>query len=93
MVNGQNKAWNHFRDGVNGLLWQLGLTYHESLPLSTIEAGVTLLGGKVEVEGIYCGRDGHCTFDITYGDRKGVVSFNWHKMEVTGHYEVVAYVA
>ena len=39
-------------------------------------------------EGIYCGRDGETTFEVQprYG-----IKFTWHKMDVTGRYEIVAY--
>lgn len=59
-----------------------------------IDAVRTILarhGFSTEVfDGFYCGRDGRLNGSIGGGR---FICFTWHRMEVTGTYEVVAYVS
>ncbi len=76
------------RRKVNDRLYDIGLTYWESIPLSLIDMAL-VDNGFTELEGaIYCGRDGQTSEQI--GERTWL-ALSWHKME-SGKYEVVAYV-
>lgn len=78
------------RRKVNELLHQLGLTYHESIPLHAIDQALTTYGFNCTEGAIYCGRDGNSLEQV---GPKTWLSLSWHKMDVSGHYEVVAYVS
>ncbi len=64
--------------------------YFDGLPLNRIDETLTLHGFNQMESAIYCGRDGRSNEQV--GDRTWL-SLSWHKMEVTGRYEVVAYVS
>ena len=77
------------REKVNNLLHKLGLTYHDGLPVQRVNE-ILAENGFGEMEpAIYCGRDGTCIDSV--GDHT-FLSFTWHKMDITGRYEIVAYV-
>lgn len=74
----------------NNDLYRLGLTYHDAIPNADIDAILTTNGFKPLEEGIYCGRDGRVIESV--GD--GIwLTLNWHQMEVTKRYEIVAYLS
>ena len=75
---------------VNKALYQLGLTYHDGLPIHLIDMILAENGFYTTEPAIYCGRDGHSHEQVS---ANMWLSLSWHKMEVTGRYEVVAYVS
>lgn len=86
MTTAQERA---ARNRVNEALYQLGREYHNGLPIAEIDAILTANGLQATEPAIYCGRDGRSNEKV--GERT-YLSLSWHKMEVTGRYEVVAYV-
>lgn len=64
--------------------------YYSHLPIGEIDAILESEGFKATEGAIYCGADGRSHEQV--GD-KTWLSFTWHKMEVTGRYEVVAYLS
>lgn len=66
-------------------------TYFDGLPIQALSGIVQEHGFDAsELDGIYCGRDGRHLARIS---PKAGLFMTWHKMEVTGRYEVVAYVS
>jgi hypothetical protein len=82
-ANEEQKA----RKRVNDRLYDLGKTYHESLPLESVDDLLTNNGLEATEPAIYCGREGSCTQQV--GPRS-YLTFTWYKME-SGRYEFVAY--
>lgn len=78
------------RTRANRQLHQLCLTYFDGLPLAQIDEILRLNDFTSMEAAIYCGRDGHTNEQV---GPKTWLSLSWHKMEVTGRYEVVAYVS
>jgi hypothetical protein len=77
------------RQLVNDELHALG-NYHDGLALTEIDAILTKHGFNEMEPAIYCGRDGRVNEQV---GKRTWLSLSWHKMEVTGRYEVVAYVS
>jgi hypothetical protein len=77
------------RRRVNGLLWELGLTYHDGLPITDIDRILAVNGFACTESAIYCGRDGHSLEQV---GAHSWLSLSWHRME-SGRYEVTAYVS
>ena len=74
---------------LNKGLYELGRTYHDSVPLDTVnELLSTYLFTELEPM-ILCGRDGSIHENVGYNQW---LSLTWHKME-SGRWEVVAYVS
>lgn len=72
--------------------------YHSAVPLDRIFDIVESVGFAFDPEEqscILCGRDGRATWDLFWeGEHaRRVLVVTWHKMDVTGRYEVVAYVS
>ena len=86
------KERNQAKTAVNNQLADKFKTYQDGLPIADVIALLNA-AGFVETDGlvgVYCGRDG----SVHEGVGEGVyLSLTWHKMEVTGRYEVVAYVS
>jgi hypothetical protein len=78
------------RGRVNTLLFELGREYHDGLPLRRIDAILQAHGFTGLDDGLYCGRDGRITEKVS--ERTWFI-LSWHKMCVTGRYEVIAYVS
>jgi hypothetical protein len=78
------------RKRVNQQLAVLGKTYHDGIPLQQVDEILTIHGFKATEPAIYCGRDGRSSEWV--GDHSLLI-LTWHKMEPTGHYEIVAYVS
>jgi hypothetical protein len=64
--------------------------YHPFIPLADIDAILTQAGFNATEDAIYCGREGRSTEKV--GENTWL-SLTWYKMEVTGNYEIVAYVS
>jgi hypothetical protein len=77
------------RQHANHELQMMG-TFHDSIPIYEIDCILTANGFRATEAAIWCGRDGHSNDQV--GDRTWL-SVSWHKMEVTGRYEIVAYVS
>jgi hypothetical protein len=75
---------------VNGILHVLSANYHMGLPIGDIDAALVENDFNATEPAIYCGRDGHTHEHIGSGY---YLSLSWHKMDVTGRYEVTAYVS
>jgi hypothetical protein len=75
---------------VNNALFDLCKIYHQGIPLDSIDEILTSNGFHSLEEGIYCGRDGKINEEIGGGV---YLALTWHKMDVTGSYEIVAYVS
>ena len=86
-MNSNQKA--QARRAVNNSLAELGRVYHDSIPNAAVDQILTGNGFNALAEGIYCGRDGQVREEVGFGLW---ISLVWHKMEVTGRYEIVAYV-
>jgi hypothetical protein len=66
-------------------------TYFDRLPIMELTRLVEDHGFvSDELDGFYCGHDGRVSADIGFG--RGLM-LTWHKMEVSGRFEVVAYVS
>lgn len=71
--------------------------FFDSVPISEMldiceAAGFTY--DPDEGQMILCGRDGRATVDLSIGGKSAhMLVFTWHKMDVTGRYEIVAYVS
>lgn len=77
------------REKVNNALAAMDI-YHDGLPINAID-NILLANGFDQMEaGIYCGREGRVNEKV--GDRTWLC-MSWYKMEVTGRYEVTAYVS
>ncbi len=78
------------RNAVNRELTTLCQTYQDGLPIQQIDEVLEHYGFNATEESIYCGREGRATHQV--GDHTFLL-MTWYKMEVTGRYEVVAYVS
>jgi len=65
-------------------------SYHPHIPVADIDRILTDAGFDPLEEAIYCGRDGRATAQV--GPRTWL-ALSWHRMEVTGCYEIVAYLS
>lgn len=74
----------------NVALYELGLRYHEAIPSKEIDHILITNGFKTLEFGIYCGRDGRIIEQV--GDNVWL-TLTWHKMEISGRYEIVAYLS
>jgi len=78
------------RTRVNEQLYNLGRTYHDFLPIQRINEILDENGFNETEPAIYCGRNGQTLENV---GQRTFLSLSWHKMDVTGRYEVVAYVS
>ena len=78
------------KNSVNKQLVVLGHRYHDGLALAEIDAILTSNGFNAMEEAIYCGRDGRSHEQV---GEKTWLTMSWHKMDVSGLYEVTAYVS
>ena len=85
-----SKIESRQRSRVNADLFTLCATYHDGLPIGQIDEILKLHGFDELEAGIYCGREGRINERVS---ERSFLSFSWYKMEVTGRYEVVAYVS
>jgi len=83
------------RRRVNASLNELGRVYHDGLPIQTVNDILEQNGFSSLESAIYCGRDGRFNEAVHQGTLRNptYLEFSWHKMEVSGRYEVVAYVS
>jgi len=65
-------------------------TYHNGLALADIEQILAANGFSALEPAIYCGRDGRLHEQV---GPNTWLSLSWHKMDITGKYEIVAYVS
>jgi hypothetical protein len=66
-------------------------TYFDSIPLTRIANILEEYGLDGEsMNGIYCGREGRATCLVA---DNSMIVLSWYKMEVTGQYEIVAYLS
>ena len=65
-------------------------TYHNDIPNADIDAILTANGFQPTAEGIYCGRDGRINEQV---GKNTWLSMSWHRMEVSGRYEIVSYLS
>ena len=73
---------------VNGVLYRLGLKYHDYIPVYEIDSALVNNGFEATEPAIYCGADGQIHEEVGHGM---YLTMTWHKMEETGRYEIVAY--
>jgi hypothetical protein len=69
-------------------------TYFDGVPLRALLDAVQSSGVELDPEDtncILCGRDGRAFFPAL--NVKSGLLITWHKMEVTGRYEVIAYMS
>lgn len=78
------------RKKANVALAELGREYHDGLPIGKIDQILTEHGFQPTEEAIYCGADGRSHEQV--GERSWI-TISWHKMEVSGRYEIVAYLS
>jgi hypothetical protein len=78
------------RNAVNWLLTDLNSKYHDGIPVAAIDKVLTTCGLKATEPAIYCGRDGRSHEQV---GESTWLALTWHKMEVSGRYEIVAYVS
>ena len=72
--------------------------YHSAVPLDRIFDACEAVGFAFDSEEkacFLCGRDGRATWDLFWEGKpaRRMLVLSWHKMDVTGRYEVVAYVS
>jgi hypothetical protein len=72
--------------------------YHSAVPLDRIYDAVESVGLTIDPEEracILCGREGRAAWDLFWEGKpaKQALVLTWYKMDVTGRYEVVAYVS
>ena len=72
--------------------------YFSAIPLDRIYDIVEGAGFTFDAEEkfcILCGREGRATWELFYKDRPAnrMLVITWYKMDITGRYEVVAYVS
>lgn len=77
-------------------LHKIGTEYHKSIPIKEILDYLKVLGITLaEPDFLFTGRDGRDTFELMYGG--SLASSNliiaWHKMDVTGNWEITAYLS
>lgn len=84
----------------NRALSDLTSRYYSAIPLDRIFDAVESAGFAFDPEEqqcILCGREGRATWQLFSPDTKRQVNhmlvLNWYKMDVTGRYEIVAYVS
>lgn len=78
------------RRRANWKLSELSARYHEGLALDEIN-NILVAEGFNELEpAIYCGRDGRSNEQV---GNSTYISLIWHKMEVTGRYEITVYLS
>jgi hypothetical protein len=65
-------------------------TYHRFIPIADIDAILNQAGLKGMEEGIYCGREGRVNEQVGVNTW---LCLSWYKMEVSGDYEITAYVS
>lgn len=80
------------KNRVNKKLAIMGKVYHDGLPIQQVidilhESGFT---DTDELNGVWCGRDGSTHAHV--GDSV-YIQISWHKMEISGRYEFIAYVS
>jgi hypothetical protein len=68
----------------------LNTRYHDGLPVAEVNAILEANGFRAMEEAIYCGRDGRAHEQVS---DKRWVSFSWHRLEVTGQYEITVYLS
>jgi hypothetical protein len=64
--------------------------YFPFIPNAELDSILTGAGFQAMEAAIYCGREGRVTEQV---GPKTWITMTWHKMEVTGRYEIVAYVS
>jgi hypothetical protein len=75
----------------------LSSQYHGAIPLDAMFDACRAAGLNPVQEdgtpwaGVLCGREGRAT--IALADSRKCLQLSWHKMEVTGRYEVTAYIS
>lgn len=78
------------RNAANGELHELGREYHNGLALDKIEKILTRHGFEPLEPAVYCGRDGRSSEKV--GERT-YFAMAWHKMDVSGKFEITAYLS
>jgi hypothetical protein len=79
------------RSNANDKLADLCRRYHSSIPLTEIKDILVSNGfDGAAIDGIYTGRDGRMSEQC--GERTWIVLV-WHKMEVTGQWEITSYLS
>lgn len=88
VIDGVNEATRARR--ANEALYQLGLTYHEGLPIDQIGSILSENGFDTEsLEGIYCGDSGRASDPVS---AKRYLCLTWYRMP-SRRFEIVAYVS
>lgn len=72
--------------------------YFSAIPLDQVYGIVEKEGfsfGEGDQDCILCGREGKATWELFCGDKPAnrMLVLTWYRMDVTGRYEVVAYVS
>lgn len=78
------------RRKANVKLAEIGTRYHDGLALDEINNVLTEAGFDTLESAIYCGREGHSSEQV---GNSTYLSLTWHKMEVSGRYEVTVYLS
>ena len=78
------------RKQVNSKLADLGSRYHCHIPLGEIDEILTDSGFRQLEPAIYCGRQGQVHEQV---GEKSWINLAWYRMEVSGNYEITAYVS
>ena len=73
---------------VNSELYQVGLTYYDSLPMAPVDSILTSHGFASLEHGLYCGNEGRINEPV--GDNT-YLTMTWYRMS-SGRFEIVAYV-
>lgn len=84
------------RKAIGDELYTLCLQRFDGIP--TRDIGDILEAHELHIEdGIYCGADGRCSCPLLTPDEKELqdseLILSWHRSEVTGRYEITAYLS
>jgi len=74
-------------------LTEMSRTYHDRIPVQEMRQAVS--PATFDEEFILCGREGRTTFDLTENGKSlnFMLCVSWYRMDVSGRYEVSAYLS
>ena len=86
-MNNETKQRHAANEALNN---EVSLRYHDGLPIARIDRILRDNGFNATEPAIWCGREGRVHEQV--GSRTWLL-VQWHKLENSGRYEVIAYVS
>ena len=86
------------KNKINSKLAEISRTYHKEIPLSDIfgliesESGIVVDESGEKWSGFLCGREGRLSAKIQGIKTVHGLYLSWYKMQVSGNYEITAYI-